>query len=243
MTFDAEGDLWLASYTNSIVLEISAASLSSASPVSSMNLVSSPANPAALAFDTDGSLWVTGQYQASGASAPGILLNFATDQLTAGVNANPTYCMTTQSPPPAGCQYAPFLNPEGLALLNGDIWVANNAVDTSTAQSPGREIFDIRVVSGALVLENTYGSSTSPALSPIVCPGGLFATDTQLWVNDESYGQANPDCGSMSAGSGAAGGIFDLTASQLAALSTQAPLYTNVTGRPGFGGLFVQNGN
>jgi hypothetical protein len=235
MTFDSQGDLWVASYGNSEVLEISASSLASSTPASTVSLLNSPASPVALAFDTDGSLWVTGQYLG------GILLNFTTDQQTQGAAANPRYCMVETGNAPVGCQSAPFLGTEGLALFNGDVWVANN--DTGAGgETPGREIFDIRVVDGALSLIATYGSSTTASLSPIVCPGGLFATSSHLWVNDESYGEADPQCGANGDVHAATGGIFDFTLAQLESMpASQAPAYTDVTGRPGFGGLFIQN--
>ena len=235
MTFDSLGDLWVASYGNSEVLEITAASLASANPASTVNLLNSPSSPVALAFDSDGSLWITGQYLG------GILLNFTTDQQTQGAAANPRYCMVETGNAPAGCQSAPFLGAEGLALFNGDVWVANND-SGADGKTPGREIFDIRVVGSALSLIATYGSSTSASLSPIVCPGGLFATPLHLWVNDESYGEANPQCGANGDVAAATGGIFDFTLAQLESMpASQAPVYTGVTGRPGFGGIFIQN--
>jgi len=234
MTFDSQGDLWIASYGNNEVLEITAASLASASPASTVNLLNSPSNPVALAFDTDGSLWVTGQYLG------GILLNFTADQQTKGSDASPRYCMVETNTDQTGCQYATFLGTEGLALFNGDVWVANNDTGSGGAV-PGREIFDIRVVDGALSLIGTYGSTSTPSLSPIVCPGGLFATPLHLWVNDESYGESNPQCGAGGDVAAATGGIFDFTLAQLGSLASQTPAYTGVTGRPGFGGIFIQN--
>ena len=233
MTFDAQGNLWLASYGNDEVLEITAASLSSGSPASTVSLLDSPSSPVALAFDSDGSLWVTGQYSG------GILLNFTSDQLGQGVNATPRYCLIDSGTTVSGCQNAPFLGVEGLALFNGDVWVANNSTG-SGGQVPGREIFDVHLSSGQLSVAATYGSSATPGLSPIVCPGGLFGTPSHLWVNDESYGEANPQCGAAGDVAAATGGIFDLSVAQLGSLATQPPAYTNVTGRPGFGGIFIQ---
>jgi hypothetical protein len=236
MTFDSQGDLWIASYGNDEVLEISAASLASDSPASTVSLLDSPSSPVALAFDSDGSLWVTGQYLG------GILLNFTTAQQTKGANANPRYCIVETGADQTGCQEAPFLGVEGLALFNGDVWVANNS-GGSGGLVPGREIFDIRVVNGALSLISTYGSSSDSSLSPLVCPGGLFATPLHLWVNDESYGEAKPQCGAGGDVSAAAGGVFDFTTAQLGALASQTPIHAGVTGRPGFGGIFIQNDN
>jgi hypothetical protein len=234
MTFDSQGDLWIASYGNNEVLEITAASLGSATPSSTVNLLDSPASPVALAFDSDGSLWVTGQYLG------GILLNFTADQQNQGASATPRYCMVETGTNQDGCQYATFLGTEGLALFNGDVWVANNDTGSDGA-TPGRELFDIRVVAGTLSLIATYGDSATPGSSPIVCPGGLFATPLHLWVNDESYGESDPKCGAGGDVAPSTGGIFDLSTAQLGSLSSQAPAYTGVTGRPGFGGIFIQS--
>jgi hypothetical protein len=75
-------------------------------------------------------------------------------------------------------------------------------------------------------------------------PGGLFGGSVHLWVNDESYGEANPECGAAGDVASKTGGVFDFTPAQLAARTTtvaQVPAYSNITGRPGFGGIFVEN--
>ena len=90
----------------------------------------------------------------------------------------------------------------------------------------------------------TFGNTAVAADSPFVCPGGLFATPVHLWVNDESYGETNPQCGGAGDVASQTGGIFSFTPSQLAAQTTtigQVLSFSNVTGRPGFGGLFVEN--
>jgi len=104
------------------------------------------------------------------------------------------------------------------------------------------------VVDGALTVKGTYGKTladTNPGTptSPFVCPGGLFASSVQLWVNDESYGETNPACGADGDVTFSnTGGVFAFTAAELAAEpATQAPVFTNITGRQGFGGVFVEN--
>jgi len=236
ITFDASNNLWIASYGNNEVLSISAATLNTATPAVTVELVDSPPSPTGLAFAADGSLWVTGQF------GGGILLNFASNQFGLGANAQPTYCIVSTNQG-AGCQFSNnlFLEPEGVALLNGDIWVANNGPGGS---SPGRELVDLKVVAGALSVNATFGNPNVPADSPFVCPGGLFATPNHLWVNDESYGEANPACGGNGDVAGQTGGILSFTAAQLAAQTTtisQVLVFSNVTGRPGFGGIFVEN--
>jgi hypothetical protein len=202
------------------------------------SLINSPPSPTALVFDTDGSLWVTGGY------GGGILLNFPANQINQGANAMPRYCVSSSNLG-AGCQYINnlFMEPEGVALLNGDIWVANNSTG-ATGTVPGRELIDLKVVAGALTVNATFGNTANATDSPFVCPGGLFATSTHLWVNDESYGESNPQCGGGGDVAGQTGGIFSFTPAQLAAETTiisHVLSFSNITGRPGFGGLFVEN--
>jgi hypothetical protein len=197
----------------------------------------------ALAFDKNGSLWVTGQY------GGGILLNFLSSQFGQGKNANPDYCLATTNL--SGCQYVNgvFLDPEGLALFGGDVWVANNS-SGATGTVPGRELIDLKysggsaTAMGTLTVHATYGKSGVAADNPLVCPGGLFAGSVHLWVNDESYGETNPGCGAAGDVASKTGGVFDFTAAQLAAQTTNAAqvlAYANITGRPGFGGIYVEN--
>jgi sugar lactone lactonase YvrE len=244
ITFDSSNNLWVASYGNGQVESISAASLNTATPAVTVNLISSPPSPVALAFDKNGSLWVTGQYNG------GILLNFPASQLSQGAAAIPDYCLATTNLG-AGCQYVDnvFLNPEGLALFNGDVWVANNNTG-SGGNVPGREIVDLKYAPGTgggmgtVTVNATFGSSTVASDSPFVCPGGLYGGSVHLWVNDESYGETNPQCGAAGDVASKTGGVFDFTAAQLAAESTtisQVLAYSGITGRPGFGGIFVEN--
>ena len=75
-------------------------------------------------------------------------------------------------------------------------------------------------------------------------PGGLYASASHLWVNDESYGETNPACGANGDVASMTGGIFSFTPQQLAAKTTtisQVLAFQNISGRPGFGGIFVEN--
>jgi hypothetical protein len=194
-------------------------------------------------------MWVTGLF------ADGILLNFTPDQFGTGENANPRYCATTDNVGAPCITQATgplFLEPEGVAVFNGSVYVANNSTTGSNGlggATPGRELVKLTVSGGALTIAGTYGKTLPDAggvaaTSPLVCPGGLFATPTHLWINDESYGEATPQCGANGDSASMTGGVFSYTASQLAAKpTTQAPAFTNVTGRPGFGGIFVENDN
>ena len=247
IAFDASNNLWIASNGNSQVEMISAATLNTATPVVTVELVGSPNNPAGLTFAPDGSLWVTGL----DGSGQGILLNFAPSQFGLGEGASPSYCMASESG--QGCQYVSglFLNdPEGVALVGSDIWVADNSTGASGA-TPGRQLINLSVTvtgtptaMGTMAVNETFGSTTVAADSLLVCPGGLFATPGHLWVNDESYGEGDPQCGSNGDVATETGGVFDFTAAQLAAKTTTASqvlAYSGITGRPGFGGIFVEN--
>jgi len=243
IAFDSSNDLWVASNGNNEVLEFTAASLATATPADIVSLVDSPASPVALAFDTDGSLWVTGLY------GGGILLNFQPSQFGLGGNANPRYCAVTE--PQGGIcisQANLFLEPEGVAVFNGSVWVANNSTTGSNGlggATPGRELVNLTYAGGTLAVAGIYGSvvpdTGGTATSPFFCPGGLYATADHLWVNDESYGEATPQCGANGDSASKTGGVFSFTPAQLTAKPvTQVPAFTNVTGRPGFGGIFVE---
>jgi hypothetical protein len=255
IAFDASNNLWVSSYGGTIpnnannvsgnpdpipvkgrIFSISAAELANATPAVVDSLDDSPSAPAGLVFDTDGSLWVVGQY------ANGILLNFTSDQLFNGANANPRYCFTSDN---VGCssQAGLFKGAEGVALFDNKIWVANN--DTgANGDVPGRELVGMSVSNGQLVVGTVFGSSTDATKSPVVCPGGLFATSSHLWVNDESYGENPPHCGAAGDQGTNVGGIFAFTAAQLEGTTTDlssALRYTQVTSLPGFGGIYIEN--
>jgi hypothetical protein len=238
ITFDASNNLWVASYGNSQVDEITAAELVATTPTVTAALIESPDSPVALAFDSAGGLWVSGQYSG------GIVLHFPSDQVNSGDSGTPDYCLATVDVG-AGCQFVDnvFLNPEGLALFNGDVWVANNATGGG-GNVPGREIVDLKFSAGSMSVNATFGSSADSTKSPFVCPGGLYAGTVHLWLNDESYGETDPQCGAGGDVASATGGVFAFTPAQLAAQTTtvsQVLAYSNITGRPGFGGIFVEN--
>jgi GH18 family chitinase/fibronectin type 3 domain-containing protein/sugar lactone lactonase YvrE len=247
IAFDSSNNLWVASNGNNDVLEFTSASLATPKPTDIVSLVNSPGSPAGLAFDTDGSLWITGEYDG------GIVLNFEPNQFGTGSNANPRYCIANEAL--GGPCIAPnsslLESPEGVAVFNGSVWVANNSTTGSNGlggATPARELVNLAVVAGALTVKGTYGKTladTNPGTptSPFVCPGGLFASGVQLWVNDESYGETNPACGADGDVTlSNTGGVFAFTAAELAAEpATQAPVFTSITGRQGFGGVFVEN--
>lgn len=229
VAFDAQENLWVASFAANRLVRIAAADLTLANPPVT-TLPNSPDSPVALAFDTDGSLWVAGQF------GGGIVLNFPADQLDRGADAQPRYCISNAAP---GCGQVPnlFNALEGLALFNGRVWVSNNG-----GNMPGRELVALRVENGNLVVDAVFGDRAQPT-SPFVCPGGLLATSQHLWVNDQGHDDpVNTTCGANDQGSGV-GAVLRFTPGQLDARTTdpaQIVRFTNITGRPGFGGLFVE---
>jgi len=247
IAFDSSNNLWVTSNGNNQVEMISAAALKTASPTVAVELISSPNAPAGLAFAADGSLWLTGL----DGGGQGILLNFAPSQFGLGEGANPSYCMASESG--QGCQYQSglFMNdPEGVALVNDDVWVADNSTGAS-GTTPGRELIDVKVTPGGtpaamgtLTVNAIFGNSAVAADSPFVCPGGLYSTSTHLWVSDESYGETDPQCGANGDVASKTGGVFSFTPTQLTDKTTSIGsvlVFSNVTGRPGFGGIFVEN--
>ena len=173
--------------------------------------------------------------------------------MTKGANAVPDFCMATTDiangvNSPCQADTNVFQNPEGVALFNGDVWVANNDGIQGDGALPGATIVDLKYAAGTggnpgtLTVNATYGNFNNPTSSPFRCPGGLFAGSVHLWVNDESYGEANPQCGAAGDTEAGVGGVLDFTAAQLAAEpATVTPAYTNITSRPGYGGIFVEN--
>jgi hypothetical protein len=214
------------------VVEIPAASLATDNPTVGRLLPNSPDAPVALAFDTDGSLWVAGQF------GDGIVLNLPADQLGQGGAATPRYCISNNI---VGCNpvnFSLFKSLEGLALFNGKIWVANNG-----GNQPGRELVALRVENDALVLDGVFGDQAG-GTGPVVCPGGLFATSQHLWVNDQGFNQPTTDCGASEADHGSeVGAVLRFTQTQLddqVTDPTEIVRFSDITSRPGFGGLFVE---
>jgi hypothetical protein len=241
--FDAHGNLWVSGYNSNNLLRIPASQLGAASPLVDREVIDSPDSPAGMALDTDKSIWIVGQYD------NGIVLNFPDSVLNqagtflggSALNPNPSYCISNDIP---GCQPVGLFNePEGVAVLAGHIYVANNG-----GNAPGASLVGLTRSGGSLNTE-VYGGTPG---SPFSCPGGLFAIKlpngtNALWVNDEDYKVANTDCGASSGDQGnSIGRVLEFTSAALANHpSSPVPsefLYWGQihTGSPGFGGVFVQ---
>jgi hypothetical protein len=197
-----------------------------------------------------------------------ILIDIPVSQLTnydpasySCLSSNPNLIQVS-APFTVKCTAAPdgFNDPSGVAIFNDPdgkpmLWVSvtGAAQFGVTAAQPGRELIGFPLTLstdpntpdtlGAAV---PFGSATSPAESPFVCPGALFAQATgavHLWINDPGIGDSNhnPTCGGTGDIAPETGGVFGYTATQLANHTELTPAYTNVTGRPGPGGIFVEN--
>jgi len=190
-----------------------------------------------------------------------ILINIPVSQLTSYdptsyscVSSNPNLTQGS-SPVTVKCTAAPegFIDPGGVAVFDNMLWVSVTGASQFgvTTAKPGRELIGFPLTLSTnpntpdtLGTPVTFGSATSPAESPFVCPGGLFAqasSAAHLWINDEGYGDNNSTCGGAGDVAPETGGVFDYTATQLANHTAVLPGYTNVTGSPGPGGIFVEN--
>jgi hypothetical protein len=203
VAFDYKGNLWVSSFEapnppvdgyQGRLLRVPANQLNKANPAIDLQLVQSPNAPAGIAFDpSDNSLWIVGQDNG------GALLNFPSSVVEVAGNvqspvilkpAAPRYCIGHFGPP---CQTDEtiFNAPEGVAVLNGAIWIANNG-----GNAPASTL--VRLVPGAngTLVPTVVGGGVD---RPFACPGGLYSDGTNLWVNDEGFGVANTDCGSSAA--------------------------------------------
>jgi hypothetical protein len=211
--------------------------------------------PTGMAFAGDGSLWIGGsEYSANSvptsSSVYGILLNIPASQLS-GSGTKSFTCLTSDPNATKCSTYTgAFNDPGGVAIFNNMLWVSVTGAaqfGVTTAQ-PGREIvgFPLTLAPTGDTLGSpvTFGSAATPSASPFVCPGGLYGTAAHLWISDDGVGDSNatPTCGGTGDTAPDTGGIFDYTAAQLTSHAATGVLaYPNVTGRPGPGGIFVEN--
>jgi hypothetical protein len=245
--FDRRGNLWVSAYNTRELLRISSAHLAAKSPRIDRVVIDSPDLPAGLALDSDGSLWVVGQF------AGGIAVNFTDaviNQPGSFLGANPfnpapRYCISNAAP---GCQQIAglFNNPEGVAVFRGSVWVSNNGGDAPAATL-------VRLLKHPATLTLSSSAFGGTVGQPFSCPGGMFAAGVPgappntLWVNDEGYGVAGTDCGSSPADQGdQIGRVLEFLPSDLiqhrgSPTPEQFTGWTRIgTSSPGFGGIFVQ---
>jgi hypothetical protein len=221
LALDQDENLWVSSYGNSKIARISRSNLKSANPAVDKALVKSPAEPVGITFDPDGSLWVASTFKG------GLVANIAAtdlDKTGLDIDVEPRYCISKADCNPVANA---FDFPEGIALLNGTIWVSNNG-----GNHPGYKMTALKVVGNKLTFHKTVGSAPG---SPFSCPGGLFSDGTDLYINDESFGLSSTNCGNGD-DKATVNGVIRYSGGDL----TSSPKVFNfTTSRPGFGGITV----
>jgi sugar lactone lactonase YvrE len=223
LALDQGGNLWVSSYGNHKIARISISNLASASPQVDKALANSPSEPVGITFDPDGSLWVASTY------SNGIVVNIPVADLNKtglDIDANPRYCISKSI---SGCNpiASSFDAPEGIAVLNGTIWVSSNG-----GGHPGHKMTALQVSGNQLTVKQTVGSSPG---NPFSCPGGLFADGKDLYINDQSFGLTSTGCGNGD-GKATVDGVIKYGAGNL---SSSPTVFKNTTSRPGFGGIAV----
>jgi hypothetical protein len=235
LKFDDEFNLWVSSYNNDQIIRFPKASLDSSTPMPDRKLVHSPDKPAGITFDEkNGSLWVVGQY------SNGIVLNIPKTELNKSSNivdgittidAIPSYCLSNNAD---GCQQQTglFDNPEGITMINNDIWVSNNG-----GNHPAASLFRLRPAQNQI---DRFGNGVA---NPFSCPGGLASDGSKLWINEQSFSLTDTTCGASGADrSSSTGSVFSYDVSALdngTAFNTTPSGIQNITSRPGFGGIAV----
>jgi hypothetical protein len=231
--FDPEENLWVSSLENNQIIRFSKAALSSNNPTPDKKLIHSPDSPVGLAFDEqNGSLWVSGLF------AGGIVINIPRTELNKPgnmvngieeIDATPSFCISNSAP---GCPQIAglFDNPEGITILNTDIWVSNNG-----GNHPAASLIRLRPNQGQ---PERFGNGVA---APFSCPGGLTSGFDNLYINDQSFSLVNTTCGENDR-QAQSGKVIIYSASALtdpANLNLNPEGFQNITSRPGFGGIDV----
>jgi sugar lactone lactonase YvrE len=169
MAFDPAGDLWVANYADSTVVEFAAQDLGNSASVPSVTITSDSSgslnSPVGMAFDAAGNLWVANDVSNT-------IVEYAKATLAAGAVSptGVTPAVTISSGP------AKILNgPYALAFdSSGDLWVGN--YDNSTVVELAKD----GLVHGPGTPRLTISPGPSVGLNS---PGGLaFDAEGDLWV-------------------------------------------------------------
>ena len=170
VAFDPQGNLWVALSHSNLVVEYTASQLvSSGTPTPAVTLVGragSLSQPAGLAFDLEGNLWVSN-------GTANTVVEFSATQLHFSGTQTPAVTIGAS----AGSLNAPL----AIAMDTlGDLWVANANAGTLVEFTPGQ-----LGVSGT----PTPAVTLSAAAGSIVGPVGLaFDVDGNLWVANGNTG-------------------------------------------------------
>ncbi len=168
--FDANGNLWVAEFSNAVVEYTASQLAATGSPTPNVTLAATVAGslnePQVLAFDANGNLWVAN----SNSSGPGAntLVEFTAGQLTASGSPTPAVTLSADS--------HSINDPQGLAFdQSGNLWIANFQSNTVVALLPSQ-----LGTSGSPVPAITLSGSLSG-------PGTLaFDGAGNLWVPNAS---------------------------------------------------------
>jgi sugar lactone lactonase YvrE len=169
--FDASGNLWLTNFGTSTVVEYSASQLaSSGTPTAAVSLTASAGSlsePAGLAFDANGNLWV--------ANLTGnTVVEFTASQLASSGSPTPAVTISAAS--------GSLANPVGIAFdTNGDLWVANTNDSTIVEYTPS-QLSATGAPAPAVTLSATAGSIVGPLMI-------AFDASGHLWVANGDNGQ------------------------------------------------------
>ena len=181
LAFDPSGDLWVANYDNSTVVEYTVSDLASGSQVPAVTISADASgvlnSPLGIAFDRSGDLWVA-------ANLSDKLLEYARSGLAGGPEA-PAVTISADSS-------GSLNSPGGLAFdPSGDLWVANYGDDSLAEFAPAQ-----LAVSGTLATSAVAGPSTGlstplyvavdpaagrPTASGPGCPGFAGGASNESW--------------------------------------------------------------
>jgi sugar lactone lactonase YvrE len=165
LAFDAHGNLWVANFGDSSVVEFPVGQLaSSGSPAPAVTISASSGSlsaPSGLAFDGGGNLWVAN-------FGNGTMVEFTSTQLAGGGGLTPAVTISTT----AGSLSSPL----GAAFdANGDLWVANHA-DTVVEFTPS-QLAGSGSPAPAVTLSSTGSSLSSPTALAFDAGGDLWVAN------------------------------------------------------------------
>ena len=159
MIFDQAGDLWVAD-SDSGVDEFSPEQLlEGGSQTPHLALGSDFANPADLAFDSGGNLWVAYMHGPAnpntGVRSPGAVREYSREALSSSGSISPGALITIGGPQP--CSPLDVCFPQGLAFDSmGDLWVSSNQIFEYSPQELGRSGTPLAQTT---IATNAYGSN------------------------------------------------------------------------------------
>ncbi len=174
ITFDAAGDLWVASEEDSLLIEFARTGLTSSGSAEAMTVIrpnaGSLSGPSSLAFDAQHRLWVANR-------ANGTLVRFDPAQLAA-----------SGAPVPAVILSGLGL-PASIAFdAAGSLWVSDSRANTLSKYSPA-QLLASGSPAPAVVLTAAANSLVKPSGLALDAPGNLWVANT----NGESIAAFSPD--------------------------------------------------